>query len=825
MAATKFTYSLFVLLFACLALLGCSGGDDDTTPDPNQVRPSITGLSTNSAGGGDQLVINGIGFGNSQSGSSASLNGTDFTVLDWSDTQITVQVGAGMTSGIVMVTVGGLSSQSGTEAQLFIPSAPTTKPLISAVSPDYGYAGEAEILITGSGFGNSQGTGGVFFSAVGGTAEAEIVTFEVGGEMIPQWTNSSIKVIVPATAISGPVYVMANAEQSNTRSFTILPPGSPPGGPVITQMDPTSGGVGTVVTFTGDNFGHTQGSSTIKITGVGMDVVSWANTQIVALVPEGSATGSVRITVAGNFVESASFTVANPPEITGISPQTLKIGNPVTLYGKNFGFDQGTGKLTIGSSNITPTTWTDNKVTVDSLPSINFQDADAIPVTLTADNSLSDTTTVKLGTNLTVTVQATPDAGEAGSTEFSFFVAVNGGSGSYTYSLLPDASSPNSFAPETQSSPVMYTYPLNAVTEPTTFETRMKVVDNSNGDTAFADGPEIFIVPSGTPVIISIELQDFNNGGTDSPRNPWVFLPEPPALVKELYHDFTFFGGETIFASGLSQVSDGVNPVSGTTRVLRNFKSGNSLPRPYGYRYSDGDGRGSVVRINGINLGDTASDIYLNSDGPSTPNPGTQVPMADIISWTSSQIDFYLPANIDADLSGSIVLIVDTEEVRSSSRLICSPYIKDVQPDPVDQLGSLTLTGFDFEPTVVPGISGDETYLMFMCQATYDDPFGGGTVKKLALITRPYLVPDVQPNLIQIQMPDLGGAGPVEVYNNDFTQAQVVNGTYDTGTWFVWVWSGANTETGTNFAKAHSGIFSQAVEFEVSGGAPPPPGP
>lgn len=830
MAATRLFSPLFVLLFVSLVLLGCSGGGNTIAPDENAVRPSITGLSTNSAGSGDQVIITGTGFGNTQSGASASLNGVDFTIVQWTDTQITGTVNGGMTSGIVVVTVNGLSSQSGTEAQLFIPTAPTTNPLISAVSPDYGYASETEVLITGSGFGTSQGSSGVFFSAGGGTTvEADIVTIEIGGVPTPQWTSSSIKVMVPATAITGPVYVMVNGNQSNTRTFTILPPSTPLGGPVITSMDPANGTIGTVVTFVGANFGHSQGSSTIKIGGISMDVISWTDTQIVAKVPDGAESASVRITVSGNFVESGQFVVANAPQITGISPQVLKIGNAVTLYGKNFGFNQGAGKLQIGSSTITPTSWDNNTVSVASLPSFNFQDADAIPVTLTADNGLSDTTTVKLGTNLTVTVQAAPAAGEAGTTAFSFYVAVNGGSGNYGYSLLPDASKPNAYAPESTSNPVTYTYPANAVTgDSATFQTRMKVVDKSNGDTAIVDGPSLFVVAPGTPVITSIELADFNNPIAEAPRNQSLYTLEPPNFAKELYNDFTFYAGNIYFASGLSDISDGVNPIPSTTRVLRNFKTGQSLPRPYGYRYM-GD-KGAKVQINGINLGDTVNNIFLNSDGQGSAKPGTSVPLENIDSWTPTAIDFYIPQDINADLSGNIVIIVNSNEVKSSSKLICSAYFSNpVQPSPVDPLGPLNITGFDLQPPVVPGITGASTYVFFVVKAGYEDPFGAGHKdNQSVLLVTPYKA-TVGSNQIQIPQlyPSIGngdGTGLVEVWNNSFDQAQVVTGTFQDGDgWQLFVWSGAIDE-GTSFVKANSGIFSQTIDFTV-GMAPPPPGP
>ncbi len=160
------------------------------------------------------------------------LNGMPFQVQDatWSDTQITVAVAAGMTSGIVVVEVDGVSSQSGPEAQLFIPNAPTGDPLISAVSPDFGRENSDEVLVLGFNFGDGTGNSGVYFPAQGGAVSQEtgvvlasVIEVMIDGEMVPQWTNSAIKVTVPDLSMSGSIYVMANGIMSNEVAFTVLP--------------------------------------------------------------------------------------------------------------------------------------------------------------------------------------------------------------------------------------------------------------------------------------------------------------------------------------------------------------------------------------------------------------------------------------------------------------------------------------------------------------------------------------------------------------------------------------------------------------------------
>ena len=86
-----------------------------------------------------------------------SLNGMPFQVVAWSDTQITATVAAGMTSGIVVVTVDNLDSTSGQEAQLFIPAAPVGAPVLNAISPNFGIEGTDQVLVTGFNFGDGTG--------------------------------------------------------------------------------------------------------------------------------------------------------------------------------------------------------------------------------------------------------------------------------------------------------------------------------------------------------------------------------------------------------------------------------------------------------------------------------------------------------------------------------------------------------------------------------------------------------------------------------------------------------------------------------------------
>jgi RHS repeat-associated protein len=84
--------------------------------------------------------------------------------------------------------------------------------------------------------------------------------------------------------------------------------------PTITGISPSSGPVGTLVQITGTNFGATQGSSSVSLSGASAAVVTWSATAIGVLVPSGVSSGSFSVTVSGQHASSSSFTITSIPQ-------------------------------------------------------------------------------------------------------------------------------------------------------------------------------------------------------------------------------------------------------------------------------------------------------------------------------------------------------------------------------------------------------------------------------------------------------------------------------------------------------------------------------
>jgi len=85
-------------------------------------------------------------------------------------------------------------------------------------------------------------------------------------------------------------------------------------GPTISSFAPSSGPIGAPVTIQGQFFGASQGSNTVSLNGTNASVLSWSDSQIIAMVPSGASSGTLAVTVSGQIATSStSFTVTSLP--------------------------------------------------------------------------------------------------------------------------------------------------------------------------------------------------------------------------------------------------------------------------------------------------------------------------------------------------------------------------------------------------------------------------------------------------------------------------------------------------------------------------------
>lgn len=297
------------------------------------VKPAIASVSPSAGMVGDPITITGTNFGSSQGTSAITFGGTAATVSSWTANSIVALVPVGATSGNIVVNVGGVASD-GSPFTVVLP------PVISSVSPQSGPIG-ASVTIAGTNFGTTQGT----------------VTFAGTAAAITSWSATSIVAQVPTGATTGNVVVTAGGLTSNGSPFTVTTPT-----PAITSLSPTSGAPGAAVTITGTNFGTLQGSSTVTFNGSVAAVSVWSATSIIVYVPAGVGNGNVVVTVGGVASNGSPFTVTATPAISSVSPESGAAGTVVTIVGTGFGDVAGSGRVWLGSTYGTVSSWSDTQI-------------------------------------------------------------------------------------------------------------------------------------------------------------------------------------------------------------------------------------------------------------------------------------------------------------------------------------------------------------------------------------------------------------------------------------------------------------------------------
>jgi hypothetical protein len=214
-----------------------------------------------------------------------------------------------------------------------------TPPAITTTSPTSGGAG-TQVTVSGSNFGSTQGTGAVWLGTTLGT--------------VVSWSNTQIVATVAPGSTTGVAQVQQGGGWSNSVQFTVNTA-------TISGVTPVSGLPGTQVTIAGSGFGANQGNGQVWLGTTNGVVQSWSDTQIVATVSTGSATGKAQVLQNGVWSNTKPFSV-NSLQITSISPASGAPGTSVTITGAGFGAAQGTGTVQLGSINGVVISWSDTQV-------------------------------------------------------------------------------------------------------------------------------------------------------------------------------------------------------------------------------------------------------------------------------------------------------------------------------------------------------------------------------------------------------------------------------------------------------------------------------
>src|SRR2546427_1762914 len=186
------------------------------------------------------------------------------------------------------------------------------------------------------GSGASAGSGNATTTASGDLVLGAVmtgsgVTFTAGSgftieERVPAAPNTKLVAEDQIQGTAGSVAANASLSASNSWGAAVAAFKAAGGGsvaPTITNLNPSSGPIGSPVTITGTTVGMPQGSSTVTFGGIGAgSATNWTTTSISVPVPATLSMGSATVIATVNSVPSngVAFTVTPPPISVSVTP-------------------------------------------------------------------------------------------------------------------------------------------------------------------------------------------------------------------------------------------------------------------------------------------------------------------------------------------------------------------------------------------------------------------------------------------------------------------------------------------------------------------------
>ncbi len=302
------------------------------------IAPRVDALSIWWTEPGGTVAIRGVGFGDGSDGW-AGLSGQPVPVVSWSENEVVVTIPEGSTSGFLGVVRRDWATSNG---EYLVVQTPATVTGVDAATVTPGQ----QITIDGADFGTAAPTSVVLIDGVHECA-------------ITSWSDTQIMATVPDGVGPGYLGVFKEAVSSNgiwLEVETVDPP-------YVDAISSWWGLPGDMVTITGTGFGDLQGTGYPVFAGTPAGVVSWSDTEVIATVPAGAATGYAGIVQNEITSNGAFFMPYLPPAIDSVSVETASQGDRVTVTGE--GFRDVAGLLTVGDTVVTPTSWTVTEVVFD----------------------------------------------------------------------------------------------------------------------------------------------------------------------------------------------------------------------------------------------------------------------------------------------------------------------------------------------------------------------------------------------------------------------------------------------------------------------------
>lgn len=293
----------------------------------SEVIPASLGIE-------ETCEIIGEGFGDTQGDGAVIVGDIDLEILSWSDMLIQVAIPHGASSGAVRVKVNGVTSNSVDLTVYLVPS-------ISNIDPEWGPWG-ASVTISGSQFGNAQGTNSVRFNGIDAA--------------VSSWSYESIVTEIPHGCASGDLIVQVGDVESNPTSFSVFG---------ILEVSPSLAISGDTITITGTGFGQSQNGGYVIVYDVLAPIISWSDDVIVAEVPDGTQTGEVRVSVNNIESNGVGLAILIPPHVNAITPDFGTYGTEVVITGSDFTSSSDSGIVKFSGMVAPILSWADQMIVAE----------------------------------------------------------------------------------------------------------------------------------------------------------------------------------------------------------------------------------------------------------------------------------------------------------------------------------------------------------------------------------------------------------------------------------------------------------------------------
>ncbi|MFP8488611.1 IPT/TIG domain-containing protein [Gracilimonas sp. Q87] len=300
---------LTVYFFAIAALLllfkaGCS--DINRTGVQDQVE-GIKSVVPAQGPYGARVLIGGKGFTNDPE---VLFNGVQAEIESANDSTILTRVPLEANTGPVEV-IAGQDILSG--PTFTIDSTRSLFLIIDEIRPSTGRYRDT-MYIAGSGFDPVP-------------EENEVYLNEIRSAVLES-SDSLLVTTVPYASASGLIMVVANQDTAIGPRFELLRH-------QITDIDPTSGRVGTQVRINGLDFSDQISENSVFFNGVQAEILESSTSQILTSVPLEATSGPVSVAVRRDTVEGPTFSVQEL-QILEVAPLSGEVGTDVLISGNGF---------------------------------------------------------------------------------------------------------------------------------------------------------------------------------------------------------------------------------------------------------------------------------------------------------------------------------------------------------------------------------------------------------------------------------------------------------------------------------------------------------